>query len=57
MICSSLSNKLWANAFASSVFPTPVGPKKINEPIGRFGSLIPALALNTASETRPTASS
>jgi len=30
----SSSNKYSANAFASSVLPTPVVPKKINEPIG-----------------------
>jgi len=27
---------------ASSVFPTPVGPLKMKEPIGRAGSLSPA---------------
>ena len=31
-------------ARASSVFPTPVGPRKMNEPMGRFGSLSPARA-------------
>ncbi len=30
-----------ASARASSVFPTPVGPRKTNEPIGRFGSCRP----------------
>ena len=30
-----------ASALESSVFPTPVGPKKRNEPIGRFGSCSP----------------
>ena len=30
-----------ASAFTSSVFPTPVGPRKRNEPIGRFGFEIP----------------
>ena len=29
----------------SSVLPTPVGPRKINDPTGRFGSLSPARAL------------
>ncbi|CJN28670.1 Uncharacterised protein [Streptococcus pneumoniae] len=57
IICSSLSNKDWANVFASSVLPTPVGPKKMKEPIGRFGSLIPARARRTASDTKLTASS
>ena len=33
-----------ARVLASSVLPTPVGPRKINEPFGRFGSLIPARA-------------
>ena len=28
-------------ARASSVFPTPVGPRKIKEPIGRLGSFRP----------------
>ena len=30
-----------ASARASSVLPTPVGPRKTNEPIGRFGSWRP----------------
>ena len=30
-----------ASARASSVLPTPVGPRKTNEPIGRFGSCRP----------------
>src|SRR5918996_1285 len=37
MACSS-SNRNSASARASSVLPTPVGPKNMNEPIGRFGS-------------------
>src|SRR5215813_3656574 len=40
----SLSNKNAANALVSSVLPTPVGPKKMNEPIGRLGSCSPARA-------------
>ena len=36
--CSS-SNRNSASARAVSVFPTPVGPRKMNEPIGRFGIL------------------
>ena len=32
-----------ANAFTSSVLPTPVGPRNRNEPIGRLGSCSPAL--------------
>jgi hypothetical protein len=39
---SSLSNKYLANTFANCVLPTPVGPKKINEPIGLLGSFNPA---------------
>jgi hypothetical protein len=41
--CSS-SNKNWARARQSSVLPTPVGPRKINDPIGRFWSCSPARA-------------
>ena len=55
ILCSS-SNKLSANAFANSVFPTPVGPKNRNEPIGLRGSLIPALERIIASDTFSTAS-
>ena len=57
MILSSLSNKFLARVFASSVLPTPVGPKNINEPIGLFSSLSPALALITALATAVVASS
>ena len=32
----------------SSVLPTPVGPRNMNEPIGRFGSCSPARARRTA---------
>ena len=42
---------------ATSVFPTPVGPKKINEPIGLRGSFIPLRALIIALETNSIASS
>ena len=41
-IDSSLSKSASARVLASSVLPTPVGPRKMNEPIGRRGSLIPA---------------
>ena len=51
MSASSLPNMNSARALASSVFPTPVGPRKMNEPIGRFGSLRPARARRTAFET------
>ena len=48
----SESNNDAANDLANSVLPTPVGPRNKKLPIGLFGSLIPALALTTASETR-----
>ena len=51
MSASSLPNMNSASALASSVLPTPVGPRKMNEPIGRFGSLSPARARRTALET------
>ena len=44
-----------ASARASSVFPTPVGPRKTNEPIGRFGSWSPERARRSAFETASTA--
>lgn len=44
-----------ASDFANSVLPTPVGPKNKKLPIGLFGSLIPARALTTASDTKSTA--
>ena len=50
MACSS-SNKNSASALAVSVLPTPVGPKNMNEPIGRFGSCNPARARRTALAT------
>ena len=36
---SSVSNSAAASVLASSVLPTPVGPRKTNEPIGRRGIL------------------
>ena len=51
-----LSNKLSANAFESSVFPSPVGPKNRNVPIGLDGSFSPTLPLLIAFETASTAS-
>ncbi len=47
---SSLPNKNFASVFAKSVFPTPVGPKKINEPKGRLPEETPALLRRTADE-------
>src|SRR2546421_205432 len=43
-IASSSSNRCRASARASSVLPTPVGPRNRNEPMGRRGSLRPARA-------------
>ena len=37
----SIYLKASANCLANSVLPTPVGPKKINEPIGFLGSFKP----------------
>jgi hypothetical protein len=54
-IARSSSNRNSANAFASSVLPTPVGPRNMNEPVGRFGSATPARLRRTASETAVTA--
>src|SRR5881227_3082517 len=48
MSVSSLPNMNSASTLASHVFPTPVGPRKMNEPIGRLGSLSPARARRTA---------
>ncbi|MPM66022.1 hypothetical protein SDC9_112926 [bioreactor metagenome] len=56
-ICSSESNKFSAKALANSVFPTPVGPKKRKDPIGRFGDWRPARERKTAFVTLSTASS
>ena len=50
-IAFSSSNRNSASARASSVLPTPVGPRKMNEPIGRFGSCKPARARRTAFDT------
>ena len=56
-IARSSSNMNSASARASSVFPTPVGPRKMNEPIGRFGSCSPVRARRSAFATAETASS
>ena len=42
---SSESNNSLANTLANWVFPTPVCPKKMKEPIGLFGSFNPVLFL------------
>ena len=54
--CSS-SNRNSASALAVSVFPTPVGPRKMKLPIGRFGSLSPARERRIAFATTTSASS
>ena len=41
-IASSSPKRNSASVRASSVLPTPEGPRKMNEPVGRFGSLRPA---------------
>ncbi len=46
-----------ASARASSVLPTPVGPRKRKLPMGRSGSLMPARARRTARATAVMASS
>ena len=55
-IAVSSSNRNAASALVSSVLPTPVGPRNMNEPIGRFGSCRPARARRTAVDTAVTAS-
>src|SRR5215218_3048735 len=56
-IASWLSNMNSASARASSVLPTPVGPRNRNTPIGRSGSASPARERRSALETLRTASS
>ena len=41
----------WARALHSSVLPTPVGPRKRKEPMGRLGSLRPERARRMARDT------
>ena len=57
IIASSSPNRNSASVRASSVFPTPEGPRKMNEPVGRFGSLMPARARRIDLETATIASS
>ena len=54
-ICRSSSNSCSAKALATSVLPTPVGPKNIKEPIGRFSSWICAFERKIASVTNSSA--
>ncbi len=53
----SSSKSAAASALASSVLPTPVGPRNRKEPIGLSGSLIPAFERMIASVTFVTPSS
>ena len=53
----SESNRASARVLASSVLPTPVGPRNRKEPMGRSGSAMPARERRMASDTRRTASS
>ena len=53
----SVPKRNFASVFASFVFPTPVGPKNINDPIGLLELEIPALFLLTALEISFIASS
>ncbi|MNT54199.1 hypothetical protein D3C72_1913390 [compost metagenome] len=55
-IAVSSSNRNWASDLVSSVLPTPVGPRNMNEPIGRLGSCRPARERRTALATAATAS-
>lgn len=57
IMASSVSKRVAARVLASSVFPTPVGPRKRKLPMGRFGSFRPALARRMASATALMASS
>src|SRR6266545_4281379 len=52
----SSSKRNSASARASSVFPTPVGPRNTNEPIGLLGSESPARVRRMAFATASTAS-
>ncbi len=56
-IAFSSSNSSCASALASSVLPTPVGPRKRNAPTGRFAFFTPARERSTASATACTAAS
>ena len=56
-IARSSSKRKSASDRASSVLPTPVGPRNRKEPIGRFGSDRPARLRRMALATAATASS
>ena len=50
-IARSSSKRNSASARATSVLPTPVGPRKRNDPIGRLGSERPARLRRIAAQT------
>ena len=54
---SSSSKRNSASVLASSVLPTPVGPRKMNEPLGRLGSFRPARVRRMARDRALRASS
>jgi hypothetical protein len=51
IIDSASSNMYSASERATSVLPTPDGPRNTNEPVGRFGSFRPARERRIALET------
>src|SRR2546430_13849084 len=51
IIADSSPNRNSASVLAVSVFPTPDGPRKMNEPDGRFGSFRPARVLRIGCDT------
>jgi len=55
VMASSSPNRNSASVRASSVLPTPDGPRKTNEPVGRFGSFKPARERRIALEMTSTA--
>ena len=57
MRASSLPKRAAASALQSSVLPTPVGPRKRKEPMGRPGSFSPARPRRMARATARTAAS
>src|SRR5438270_270851 len=57
IMARSSSNRYSASARASSVLPTPVGPRKRKLPMGRFSSPRPARDRRTAFDTATRASS
>src|SRR5919205_680595 len=57
IMASWLPKRYSARVRASSVLPTPVGPRKTNDPEGRFGSLMPAKVRRMERETALIASS